>query len=55
MVYPCKDCTEKNNCKKNKCKKLKEYKKFRGENIRKNKTWAKESVDVTYRKESDSL
>ena len=31
------------------------YKKFRGENIRKNKTWAKESVDVKYRKESDSL
>lgn len=55
MVCPCKDCTEKNNCKKNKCKKLKEYKKFRGENIRKNKTWAKESVDVKYRKESDSL
>ena len=50
MVYSCKDCTEKNNC-----KKLKEYKKFRGENIRKNKTWAKESVDVKYRKESDSL
>ena len=39
MVYPCKDCTEKNNCKKNKCKKLKEYKKFRGENIRKNKIY----------------
>lgn len=26
MVYPCKGCTEKDNCEKNKCKKLKAYK-----------------------------
>lgn len=55
MVYPCKGCTEKDNCEKNKCKKLKDYKKFRSENIKKNRVWAKESVDVKYRKESDSL
>ena len=49
MVYPCKGCTEKDNCEKNKCKKLKAYKKFRSENIKKNRVWAKESVDVKYR------
>ena len=42
MVYPCKGCTEKDNCEKNKCKKLKAYKKFRSENIKKNRVWAKE-------------
>ncbi len=55
MVYPCKGCMEKDNCEKNKCKKLKDYKKFRSENIKKNRVWAKESVDVKYRKEFDSL
>lgn len=55
MVYPCKGCTEKDNCEKNKCKKLKAYKKFRSENIKKNRVWAKESVDVKYRQEFDSL
>ena len=55
MVYPCKGCKEKDNCEKNKCKKLKAYKKFRSENIKKNRVWAKESVDVKYRQEFDSL
>lgn len=55
MVYPCKGCTEKDNCEKNKCKKLKAYKKSRSENIKKNRVWAKESVDVKYRQEFDSL
>lgn len=49
-IYPCKNCREKGNCRKNKCKSLKEYKRARGENIKKNKIWAKESVDVKYRK-----